>query len=81
MEPEKPKMRLDQRVTPAAGMDQMNLSAQRPAGVEFASVEDMLRQDRDATRVPEGIADRLDASVGQLPPPVPWWRRLLGGGP
>lgn len=79
MEPDKSKMRLNQRVTPAASLEQVKFGAQQPAGMEFASVEDMLRQDRDATAVPDAVAERLEGSIGQLPPPVPWWKRLLRG--
>ena len=53
-------------------------SVQTSAG-EFASVEEMLRHDATHTPVPPAIAQRLEQSVAQLPPPArSWWRRLLG---
>ena len=54
---------------------------QQQAGLEFASVEEMLRHDADHTTVPPAVTERLKESLGQLPPPPPrsWWRRLLGG--
>jgi hypothetical protein len=53
---------------------------QQPAVCEFATVEELLRHDTVHTPVPPAIAQRLEASVSQLPAPRrPWWRRLLGG--
>jgi hypothetical protein len=48
---------------------------------EFATVEDMLRQDASNTPVPPTVAQRLEESVKQLPPPSSraWWRRFFGG--
>ncbi len=47
---------------------------------EFSSPEEMLRYDAAQTVVPPVIAERLQQSIGPLPPPArPWWRRLLGG--
>lgn len=77
MEPEKPRMRLDQRAASNTNLNRVGLSAQQSAGLEFDSVEDMLRHDRDATYVPDSVAARLNASIEQLPPPKPWWKRLF----
>ena len=53
---------------------------QQPTACEFATVEELLRHDTVHTPVPPAIAQRLEASVGQLSAPRrPWWRRLLGG--
>jgi hypothetical protein len=53
---------------------------QQPTVCEFATVEELLRHDTVHTPVPPAIAQRLEASVSQLPAPRrPWWRRLLGG--
>lgn len=46
---------------------------------EFASVEDMLRQDAQNTPVPPTVAQRLRDSVQRLPGKKSWWRRLVGG--
>ena len=55
------------------------LNQNHQAAIEFASVEEMLRFDASQTGVPAAIADRLDASIAQEPPPRPsWWRKLRG---
>jgi hypothetical protein len=48
---------------------------------EFASVEEMLRNDAEHTLVPPRVAHRLEESVSKLPPPPgrAWWRRFFGG--
>ena len=48
---------------------------------EFASVEDLLRCDASQTTPPPAIAERLETSLGEEPPPgsrQTWWRRLFG---
>jgi len=46
---------------------------------EFATVEEMLRHDALHTPVPPAIADRLEQSLGPIPPPSKsWWRRIFG---
>jgi hypothetical protein len=46
---------------------------------EFANVEEMLRHDAIHTPVPPTIAQRLEQSAAELPPPArSWWRKLLG---
>ena len=57
---------------------QTQTQAQRQ--IEFQNVEDLLRHDALNTPVPESIADRLQHSLDQNPPPPrSWWRRLFGG--
>ena len=47
---------------------------------EFKSPEELLRYDAAHTLVPPGVAQRLQKSIGPLPPPNrPWWKRLFGG--
>jgi hypothetical protein len=55
--------------------------AQHHTVQEFATVEELLRQDARDTLVPPIIAQRLEQSLSQLPAPPrrPWWRRILGG--
>ena len=54
--------------------------AQTQGQIEFQSVEDLLRHDALHTPVPASIADRLQQSLEQNPPPPrSWWRRLFGG--
>ncbi len=48
-------------------------------GQEFATVEEMLRHDAMHTPVPPSIKRRLEKSLEEQGPPVPWWRRWLGG--
>lgn len=46
---------------------------------EFGSVEEMLRHDALHTPVPPTIAQRLQKSVAQEPPPRrSWWKNLFG---
>ena len=58
-----------------------NEHAQQLNAREFAGVEEMLRHDAAHTPVPPAIAQRLEASLSQLPAPPrrAWWRRILGG--
>jgi hypothetical protein len=53
---------------------------QASAAQQFDSVEAMLRHDALHTPVPPRIAQRLEDSINQLPPPATkaWWRRLFG---
>jgi hypothetical protein len=55
-------------------------SAQHAAR-EFASPEELLREDAAQTRVPPAIAQRIGHSIQGLPQPRPrsWWQRLFGG--
>ncbi len=55
--------------------------ARRQPALEFATAEELLRYDLQHTAVPDGIAQRLQKSAGDLPPrPKPaWWKRLWGG--
>lgn len=62
------------------GQDQAasRLREETSASVEFASPEDAVRQDREATEVPARLAERIENSVRQAPAPAaPWWRRLF----
>ena len=55
-------------------------TAQTQTAREFASVEALLQHDAKETAVPASIAQRLQETVRQLPPPVrqQWWRRFFG---
>jgi hypothetical protein len=47
-------------------------------GHEFASVEAVLRFDAARTKVPSGVAERLQKSSKDLPPPPrSWWDRIF----
>ena len=53
---------------------------QKQSGLEFSTVEEMLRYDAARTEVPGGIERRLHKSAGDLPRPKPaWWKRFFGG--
>lgn len=55
------------------------LKAQAAQPREFATAEEVLRYDAAQTSVPTAVADRLEQSTRDLPPPVhPWWRRWFG---
>jgi hypothetical protein len=46
---------------------------------EFHSVEEMIRFDLEQNPAPEKIAERLQESIAQEPPPrKSWWERLFG---
>jgi hypothetical protein len=47
------------------------------AGLEFGTVDEMLRHDALHTPVPPSIAHRLQESIGPAPARS-WWRRLFG---
>lgn len=56
------------------------ITSKQSAGLEFASVEELLRFDAKQTEVPPEVARRLQKSTGDLPrPKTTWWMRLLGG--
>jgi hypothetical protein len=73
-------MKREIRFTPGE-QSQHGLSShsEQSAGMEFGSVEAMLRHDALHTPVPPSIEHRLRESLGRGPAPArPWWRRLLG---
>jgi hypothetical protein len=50
--------------------------SQQNAALEFASPEELLRHDAIHTPVPPRIANRLQESIGQVPPAnKSWWQR------
>jgi len=46
----------------------------------YGSVEELLREDAQNTKVPTAIAERLQKTMDGLPPTErkAWWRRLFG---
>ena len=46
-------------------------------GKEFASVEELLREDVSQTAVPPTIAVRLNESIAQSPKPKSWWKQFF----
>jgi hypothetical protein len=52
---------------------------QQTTAREFASVEEVLREDRANVTVPPAVEQRLNKSIESLPKPgKPWWKRLMG---
>jgi hypothetical protein len=52
------------------------------SGREYATAEELLREDARQVVVPPEIARRLEVSAAGLPgPKMAWWKRLLGGNP
>ena len=55
-------------------------TTQLPPKTEFASVEEMLRQDAAQIEPPPAIAVRLADSISREPKPArSWWRKLFSG--
>ena len=68
------KFKPEQQQQSAAAQETRQQSAR-----EFASVEELIREDAKQTLVPPGIAQRLRKTSAELPQPArPWWRRLFG---
>ena len=45
----------------------------------FASVEEVIRTDKESVQVPPVVAERLNESIGQEPKPwASWWKRWFG---
>ena len=50
------------------------------AAKEFSNSDELLRFDAAQTSVPPEIAQRLQKSAAQIPPPPrSWWKNLFGG--
>jgi hypothetical protein len=55
-------------------------TAKTTAPKQFENVEQLLRYDAAQTAIPPEIANRLNRSVEESPPPRrSWWRRIFGG--
>jgi hypothetical protein len=60
-------------------LSQAQSQSQQTAAREFASAEEVLREDRRQTAVPPAVEQRLSKSIEKLPKPGrPWWKRLMG---
>ncbi len=74
MNPDPSKLRQQQDLSEESAA---NLPLQTQ-GLEFSSVEEIMRFDSDHTPVPEELTQRLKESVACEPAPRrPWWRRLF----
>jgi hypothetical protein len=53
--------------------------AEQQQGFEFETADKLLQFDASHTKVPSGIAERLQKSSAGLPKPSrSWWQRLFG---
>lgn len=76
MNPEPSKLRHQEIEQQTAELHQ---TQQKQTGREFASVEELIRQDAQNTPVPPVVAERLVESMAREPkPPRSWWRRIFG---
>jgi hypothetical protein len=56
-------------------------AVQQAAGLEFASVEEMMRHDARQNPPPPELAHRVAESVAGLPKPArSWWQKWFTGG-
>jgi len=53
----------------------------QPQAREFASAEELMREDAAKVEVPEAVKSRLAESIAQEMPAKsgPWWKKLFGG--
>ena len=78
MKPDPSKLRQQTREHEEQAQHQ---TQQKQTAVEFASAEEMIRDDAEHMAVPPQIAERLNESIAQEPKPaVSWWRRLFSWG-
>ncbi|MBM3841021.1 MAG: hypothetical protein FJ398_24315 [Verrucomicrobia bacterium] len=75
MKPDPSKLRQQTREHAEHTLQQ---SQQKQTALEFATAEEMIREDAAHTPVPPQIAERLNESIAREPKPaVSWWRRLF----
>jgi len=71
------KQQLGQRLVQQVSSDTQLQSQRR----HFGEAEEVIRADREQTRVPDAVAEKLAGTLATEPAPVsarPWWKRLLG---
>ena len=75
MNSERTKLRQDQRSEQEQTVTQQSAHT---TGLEFSTVEDLLRHDSDMNPVPAEVADRVNASISAEPKPKkPWYKTLF----
>jgi hypothetical protein len=73
-------MKHEKKFIPQEQQQVSETQSRQTAGREFSSVEELLRFDAAQTAVPPEIAQRLQKSAANIPPPLrPWWKNLFGG--
>ena len=72
------KLRLKQQHTEETAALQQ--TEQKQEGREFASVEEIIRTDKQQVEVPPAVVERLHDSILKEPTPrkKSWWRRIFG---
>lgn len=75
MNPQSPKNRLRQVEKALEQERTLEQTHSTPAGHEFASVEEMLRQDAAQTPPPPSIWERLKKNLDKPIEKPSWWRR------
>lgn len=79
MEPDSSPSRLQHQQHQQEELETGHQARQTQAVQDFATAEELLRHDRAATPLPDGIESRLKQSLAAEPAPSrPWWKRLLG---
>ncbi len=73
------KLRLEQQQHTEQATS-LHQTEQQQEGREFASVEEIIRTDREQVEVPPGVVHRLNESLSNEPTPQrkPWWRKIFG---
>ena len=73
-------MKHEKKFIPQEQQQVSETQSRQTAGREFSSVEELLRFDAAQTAVPPEIAQRLQKSAANVPPPArSWWKHLFGG--
>jgi hypothetical protein len=77
MNSENPRLRQEQRRDHE--QEVVEHVAQQAEGQQFASVEELLRHDREQNPVPAEVGERLNASISAEPKRSrPWFKGLFG---
>jgi hypothetical protein len=77
MNPEFPKLHQKEQLEEELNSSQKQ--EQETAGMEFNTIEDLLRHDSDQNPVPAEVAERLNRSIAAEPKPErSWIKRIFG---
>ncbi len=71
------KQQLDQRSVQQVSSETQLQSQHR----NFGEAEEVIGADREQTKVPDALVEKLAGTLAAEPPPPgarPWWKRLLG---
>jgi hypothetical protein len=74
-------MKQNTKLTPIEQQQVSETQAQKTVGREFATAEELLREDASQIQVPPAVEQRLDKSIQREPEPArTWWQRVLRRG-